>query len=327
MSIKQSVLELFEENENVYLSGEEIAKKLFVSRNAVWKAVRDLKEDGYDISAVTNKGYCMNSNSGILSKQSVEKNLDKSRFDVNVYKVVDSTNTLAKELAEKGAKEGTVVIAEEQTAGKGRMGRIFYSPKGTGLYMSIVLRPGIRADEAVCITAMAAVCVAESIESVCDNKAEIKWVNDVYCNRKKVCGILTQGAVNFESGFFDYAIVGIGINVAEPPEGFPESISDIAGAVFKSINLKSDIKSVLAAEILNRFILYYDSFDKKTFLDEYKRRSFLIGEDILVVRANEMIPAKAVQITDNCGLVVEYENKTSEILTSGEVSIKIGRNK
>ena len=325
MEIKQSVLEIFENNPNTYLSGESMAKKLYVSRNAIWKAVNELKKDGYDISAVTNKGYCMNSNSGILSRQSIEKYAGRTDYDINVYKTLDSTNDTAKEAAEKGAKEWTVIIAEEQKAGKGRLGRHFCSPSGTGLYMSIVLKPTLPAAKAVFITAAAAVATAEAIESVSGRKAQIKWVNDIYCDMKKICGILTQGVVNMETGFFDYAILGIGVNVFRPEGGFPKEIEDIADAVFYEKAGNEDARSRIAAEILNRFAEYYRHIEEKTFVDEYRRRSFILGHDINVIKPNKTIPAVAKDISDDCGRVVEYEDKSTETLSSGEVSIKIKR--
>lgn len=322
MDIKQSLLEFFENNPNEYLSGEALAKKLYVSRNAVWKAVRELKEEGYDIVAVTNKGYCMNSNSGILSKQSIEKYINVPNYDVNVYKIVESTNTTAKEAASKGAPEGTVIVAEEQNGGKGRLGRSFFSPKGTGIYVSIVLRPNISAQEALFITAAAAVAVAQAIESVADCDAKIKWVNDIYCNGKKVCGILTEGAVNMETGFFDYAVVGMGVNVVEPEGGFSADIANVAGTIMKREESKPDVKSRLIGEIVNRFDHYYKNLDSREFITEYKNRSFLIGRNVYVIKPDKKILAKAVSLDDDCRLVVEYEDGSREALSTGEVSVK-----
>lgn len=326
MDIKQSILEMFENNPNTFLSGESIANKLYVSRNAVWKAVKELKARGYDITAVTNKGYCMNSNSGILSGQGINKYTHTTYPNIFVHKIIDSTNTAAKNLAEKGAPEWTVIISEEQTSGKGRVNRPFYSPKGTGLYMSIILRPKFAAEKAVFITAAAAVAVARATEYVSEKKAMIKWVNDIYCNSKKVCGILTQGAVNMETGAFDYAVLGIGINVFRPDGGFPPEIENIAGYVLENKNVFPDAANRIAAEILNLFSEYYKDIEHKTFVDEYRARSFITRKHIYVIKPGITLPAEALEIDDNCGLKVRYNDGSIETLSSGEVSTKITEN-
>ncbi len=203
MAVKDEVLRLLEENRDEFLSGEALALCLGVSRAAVWKAVRSLRKGGYAILAVTNRGYKLSGEDDVLSPSEIERHYTgEIPLKISIHKCVDSTNTLARQAASNGASEGTVVIAGEQTAGKGRLGRSFFSPGDTGLYMSVVLRPKISAEKAVTVTAAAAVAAAEAIEILSDRQAVIKWVNDVFVDGRKVCGILTEASLGMELGFF-----------------------------------------------------------------------------------------------------------------------------
>ncbi len=322
MSVKDEVLKQLEENKGSYVSGAELASTLNVSRNAIWKAIKTLEKSGYNINAVTNKGYCLNEDSDILSSQSISKYTSYD-FDVRVYDSVTSTNTLLKELAEKDACEGTVIVAKEQTLGRGRMGKKFYSPAGTGIYLSILLRPDIPAEKALFLTTSAAVATARAIEDVCDKQADIKWVNDIYIEDKKVCGILTEANFNIETGKLDYAIVGIGINVCFPKGGFPQDINNIATAIFDNETDSVNKQSILIAHLLNYFMDYYNDFDSKKYVKEYIDRSMLLNRDISIIKANETINARAIDIDSNCRLKVQLEDGTTKWLNSGEVSIRI----
>lgn len=326
MSVKDKTLSVLENNKGDYISGAELAKKLSVSRNAIWKAIKSLQNEGYNIYAVTNKGYCLSTDTDILSSQSISKYLNKynNNFNINVYKTINSTNSAVKELAINSAKEGTVIISEEQTEGRGRFGRKFHSPKGTGIYMSILLRPQMHASKAFLITAATAVAVAEAIETVSDKKAKIKWVNDIYCDNKKVCGILTEASFDFESGITDYAVLGIGINVKTPKEGFSEEIKDIATAIFEYEDSPStDIRSKLIAEILERFWDYYKHIEDKSFLKAYKTRSLLINNEVNIISNKSSEKASVLEIDDECRLKVKMEDGSIRFLSSGEVSIRM----
>ena len=194
MTTREQLLELLENSRGTYFSGEEIARILRVSRAAVWKAVKALRQEGYAIDAVTNKGYCLSPETDILSAQGVGKYLkgEYRELEVQVLPTVPSTNALVRERANQGCPEGLTVIANTQTAGRGRMGRSFFSPPETGLYLSLLLRPTrYEPRQAVRLTAVAAVAMCEAIEAVSGREAGIKWVNDVYVQGKKVCGILT----------------------------------------------------------------------------------------------------------------------------------------
>lgn len=324
MGTKDQLLMLFENNKGVFFSGEEIAEKLSISRTAVWKSVQSLRREGYHIEAVRNKGYCLSVETDILSVQGVQKYLEPicKNMELNVLGSVDSTNTFARERAVNGAPDGYTVIANTQTCGRGRRGRNFYSPADTGVYMSLVLRPHhYLAQQAVRLTTMAAVAVCEAIEAVSGEKAEIKWVNDIFVRGKKVCGILTEASFGMEDGFLEYAILGIGINVSVPVDGFPDEIKDIAGAVFEKS--KNDGKNHLAAEFLNRFMNYYLSAEKMDYVENYRNRSMAIGKEIQVISASDTKKAIAVDIDQDCRLMVEYEDGRRECLSSGEISIKV----
>ena len=215
MTVQDHLRTLLESNKNVFLSGEEIARRLGVSRNAVWKAIKALQAGGYPIQAVPNRGYCLAASSDVLSESGIRQYLtpEAQSLDLRVYDSVDSTNLVLRKLANEGAAEGTVVIAAEQSGGRGRKGRNFYSPQGTGVYVSLLLKPQIAPDDATLITTTAAVAVCDAVEALSGEPATIKWVNDVFMRGKKICGILTEGSFDMESGQFEYAILGTGINV------------------------------------------------------------------------------------------------------------------
>lgn len=322
MELKQQVLKILEENRGTSVNGSKLANELFVTRSSIWKAVKSLQKDGYRIEAVTNKGYCLLSKNDIVSAESIAPYLKGAAVDfaLDVRQTVTSTNTVAKELAAKGAKEGTVVIAIEQTEGRGRMGRSFYSPNTSGIYFTLILRPKLNLEDSLLITTATAVAVAKAIDSIAKVKASIKWVNDIFVGEKKVCGILTEASLNFESGRLEYAVVGIGINIGT--KDFPEEIKQIAGSIFENKPDNSPVTSMLVAEVLNNMADCMNSLTDKKYLEEYRKRSFLIGKSILVLKGKEVIPAKAITIDEKARLVVEYDDHTIEALISGEVSVR-----
>lgn len=322
MEIKHEVLKLFEENRGKTINGAKLAEELKVTRSAVWKAVKTLQKDGYRIEAVTNKGYRLLEENDIVSKESITPFLkgEAINFELDVRQTVTSTNTIAKEFAASGAKEGTIIIAREQTEGRGRMGRTFYSPNASGVYFTIILRPKVSLEDSLLITTASAVAVAKAIETIAGVPASIKWVNDIFVGEKKVCGILTEASLNFESGSLEYAVVGIGINIAT--KDFPDEISHSAGSVFRDKPGDTPVTSILVAEVLNNLANCLDNLTDKQYLEEYKNRSFLIGKDILVLKGANSTPAKAITIDDKARLVVEYEDGSREALISGEVSVR-----
>ena len=250
----------------------------------------------------------------------IEKYLNQ-KFKISIFDVLESTNITAKESAQNGAAEGTVIIAKEQTAGKGRLSRTFFSPNG-GLYMSIILRPTISSEKTTFITAAAAVAVCRAIKTVTGVDTGIKWVNDIYLNGKKVCGILTSGAINSEKKNLDYAILGIGLNIDPPKGGFNKEIKNIATSLFKE-NCDEDTKARLTAEILNEFFDLYKNIENRTFLKEYRERSVIIGKTVFCANSGGEFPVKVESIDDNARLIVTTVCGERLILNSGEVRIKI----
>ena len=237
---------------------------------------------------------------------------------VRVFDSIDSTNTAAKAMAANNSAHGEVVIARLQTKGRGRLGRSFCSPEG-GLYMSIILRPTIRGEDALKLTAVAAVAVAEAIEKHTSHKALIKWVNDVYIGGKKVCGILTEASLKQDGGI-EYAVLGLGVNLYTPRGGFAEEIADIATALDKD-NLD---ENELAADIINLFMEYYHDLDNVDILNKYRARQMLVGKKVSVIRFDgEKRDAVAVGVDDDCHMVVEYDDGRQEAVFSGEVSLRI----
>ncbi len=232
---------------------------------------------------------------------------------------INSTNDEMKKRALQGEKEITLLIAESQTKGKGSKGRSFFSPENTGCYMSFLLRPGYTAEECTLLTTMASAATAESIEKVSGQKAQIKWVNDIYIERRKVAGILTEASIAKGGKLLDYAVVGIGINIAPPQGGFPEEIKNIAAAVSSE---NPEIKNHLIGEVINRFIYYYHSLPEKEYLSEYRKRLFFIGEEITVIEADKTYIAEALDIDDMCHLIVKTETGEKKALFGGEISIK-----
>lgn len=324
MTVKEKVLAFLLEAEGKSLSGQEIAEALGVTRSAVWKAIRGLQKDGYQIEGVTNKGYRLLAESDKLSAAAIQSNFkeEKTKFLIQIYEELPSTNQKLKELADKGAKEGTVVLAECQKEGKGQKGRAFYSPPKTGLYMSILLRPCMEQSKAMLFTAAAAAAAALSIEEVVGVKTQIKWVNDILIEGKKVCGILTEGSMSMESGEMDCLVVGVGINVYKPKEEFPWELKDTASAICKEAG--QNVRNILAAKVLERFWRYYQDLDEKKFYEDYKERLVVLGKEILICKKDGQMRAKAVNLDDTCGLVVEREDGIKETLRGGEVRIVQG---
>ncbi|MDO5562850.1 MAG: biotin--[acetyl-CoA-carboxylase] ligase [Synergistaceae bacterium] len=323
MATKEKLLELFESNKGVYFSGEDIARALGISRAAVWKAVKALQGEGYSIDAVTNKGYCLSTNTDIISPQGIKKYLygKCADIDVEVVQCAASTNALVREKANAGAPEGCVVVANEQSAGRGRLGRTFYSPSGAGIYMSLLLRPNnYPAQLAARVTTIAAVAMCEAIEAVSDEEAQIKWINDIFIRGKKVCGILTEASFGLENSMLEYAVLGLGINVYKPAGGFPKELAHVAGAIFDA--QRDDMKNRLAAEFLNRFMAYYAELGKTDYVKKYRSRCFVIGRHVKVVSGSQTKNALVLGIDDECRLLVRYDDGSEESIFSGEISIR-----
>lgn len=328
-NIKENIISILESNKGLFISGEKIANDLKVSRTAIWKAIKSLKNDGYNIHSVSNKGYALSKETDILSSKVIKNNMLKysDKFNFIIHKTVASTNIIARELAINGAESGTVVIAEEQTSGYGRNGKSFFSPYGTGIYMSIILN--LKKEKKIFnssfITTAAAMAVSKSIEEISNENTQIKWVNDVFINGKKVCGILTEGAFSFEDGKLDYAVIGIGVNVNFPKNGFPKELNNIAASINSknnaNSNTKSDIRNILVAKILENLYDYY--FNDVNFYEEYKKRSFLIGKKVSININNKEHIVKVLDIDKTFALVAEFQDGKIDKIVSGSINKRL----
>ena len=330
MRTEDRVLALLEESKGKAISGERMAEVLEISRAAVWKHIKALKEKGYEISSVSNRGYELVNGIDVFSTKSVmdclydKKNgyKGKIRIEAEVRDEVTSTNALLKDMAAKGALEGRVLIAKRQTEGRGRLGRNFFSPKN-GIYLSILLRPDMDFREAMLLTTIAAVAVVEAVREVTGRDTGIKWVNDVNLEGRKICGILTEAVTDVESGRLSYAVVGIGVNITKPSEdAFPDELKDIAGFVYDDEEPPKGVMSRLSAAIVKNYFKYYEKLPEHRFMESYKKYQILINKDIFVITPEGKKKARAYGVDDEARLLVEYEEGGSEALFTGEVSVR-----
>lgn len=244
----------------------------------------------------------------------------KNKLNITVRKCTESTNNDVKALARNGEAEGQVVVACTQTAGKGRLGRRFYSPQGTGVYMSVLLRPFLKPEDATLITTAAAVSVCKALNEIGIDGCGIKWVNDIYIDGRKVCGILAEAGLGAGERI-DYAVLGVGLNMYAPDKGFPDDIKDIAGAVFSE--RRENLRNEFVGNFLNSFFGFYNSLTDRRHIEEYKKLCFLYGCEVDVINGADVRRAIVQGLDDGCGLMVEYDNGETAVLTSGEVSLKV----
>ncbi len=258
------------------------------------------------------------SNYNILTKADILKHLKTENLDISVFESVTSTNKILKEMAVKNAKEGTVIVALSQTNGHGRYDRKFYSDFG-GIYLSILLRPKLLNFNTTLLTSAMAVAVSNAIDEVSKKHTQIKWVNDILLNNKKVCGILCEGGFCGNDGFF---VVGIGINACPAENGLDDQIKDIADTIFDTYS--TDVLATLCARVIDNLFYEYKSLSNRDFLKTYRQKSAVLGKEITVLSQGKNIgTAKAVEIDDECRLLVEFENGEKRKLITDEISIKI----
>lgn len=324
MSVKNEVLKLLEGNRDRDLSGQDMAVQLGVTRAAIWKAVRSLKEEGYHVDAANNRGYRLLADSDVLSEEGIRLHLTEpyNNREIVICKCVDSTNMEVKRLALEGAGEGLVVLAEEQTAGRGRRGRSFFSPSGTGIYMSVLFRPTPeKSHDVVLITTAASVAVCRAIRRVLGVEPTIKWVNDVYLGDRKICGILTEAVSDFESGRIDTVVVGIGINYHVPEVGLPEELKETVGFVCPE-NGKIP-RNTLAASVIQELYELYEGLSDKTYMEDYRKWSNVLGREVRFTSGTEWEYGMAVDIDEDGGLIVEMKDGTKQVLRTGEITLRV----
>ncbi|MBE6875189.1 MAG: biotin--[acetyl-CoA-carboxylase] ligase [Ruminococcus sp.] len=314
MSLKEKILTELILSKGEYCSGGQLAEKFGVSRTAIWKAIDQLKAQGCEIDAITNKGYLLKKIPDIYNQTYMQMLLEGTNWQVQHYEELDSTNRLAKELASQGAPDGTVVTADVQTAGRGRMGKSFHSPTG-GLYMSVVIHPDLQLSAMMSITACTATAVHEALKKF-GIETQIKWVNDLFLNHKKICGILSEGSFNAEMLKMDYLIIGIGINLhPDPhlPEELKPIVTDIETETGKHIN-----KCELTAEILKQMRKYFLEIFDRTYLEVYTENSCTLGHR---VRTDTGLEGIAESFTEEAGLCIRLDDGAEMLLNTGSAQI------
>ncbi len=320
--MKEEILRLLRSADG-YISGQELCNRFGVSRTAVWKAINQLKEAGYEIEAQQNKGYRLMAAPDLMTEAEIKSlmHTDWVAKEVLYFDTIDSTNTKAQELAEKGYPSGTLVVADKQDSGKGRRGRSWVSPSGTGIFMTLMIKPDINPNNASMLTLVAALAVAKAITSVTGEEAMIKWPNDIVVNSKKVCGILTE--MNAQFDYINHIVVGIGINVHN--ESFPEEISQMASSLMIEAGGKRFHRAQIIAETMSYFERYYDTFlktqDLSALVREYDELLVNRNKSVRVLDPKEPFDGKAMGITPKGELIVDtWESR--KLVSSGEVSVR-----
>jgi BirA family biotin operon repressor/biotin-[acetyl-CoA-carboxylase] ligase len=325
---KQTVLALLRANSGAFLSGEQVSGQLGLSRTAVWKAVDALRREGFEIEARTGLGYRLVSAPDLLTEEAIRTCLGPTVTvgrELCCFDEIDSTNTYAKKLALSGAPDGTVVVADCQTAGRGRMDRRFQSPKGKGIYLSVLLRPSLPPERLMVVTALAGVAVCQAVEQVCGLKPGLKWPNDPVLGGKKLCGILTEMGMEGESGRLQYLIPGIGLNVAQQPEDFSPDVAEIATSLLQVTGAPVSRAALAAAEIeaLDRVYTALQAGDLSDYLAAYRRDCVNLGRTVqLIAPDGSRETVTAVGIDEDFGLMVRDAAGRVRTVRSGEVSVR-----
>lgn len=322
--MKDKILKILKDSKDEFISGQEISEQLNVSRTAIWKYINTLKEEGYEIESVSRKGHMLLSTPDILNYEEIHKYLKTEYMGREIYyfDTLDSTNLKAKELAANGQKEGTVIIAEEQTSGRGRLGRSWTSPNKKGIWMSIILTPEIEPTDAAKVTQVAAAAVWKGINEI-GIKTQIKWPNDIVLNGKKVCGILTE--MSGELNRLNYLVVGIGINANISKEDFPEEIKSLATSL-KIENNKEIKRKELIGRILNNFeelykeLIHHNRIDKS--IKICTENSVIIGKNVRLILKGTEEEVKAIGISKEGELIVQDKAGNISNIISGEISVR-----
>lgn len=321
MTTKSQVLSLLLQKSGNYISGEEMATQLSLSRNAIWKAINELKKDGHTIVSTKHKGYLYET-SDILSAEEIQLELTTPTPTLNITILDQSDSTMkdAKIAALNGQPNNTLIIANMQNNSRGRFGRSFFSKKDAGIYMSMLLRPNKKLEELAQYTVIMAVAVSKVIDDLAHIHTKIKWVNDIYINDKKVCGILSEALTEFESGQISSIVIGVGINYSLPQKEFPEELQKTATSLFP--NEKPLInRNKIIAQIWNTFYELTTS-PSDDYLDYYRKKSLVLGKKVSFVQSGTTYEGLATAITNRGELIVALTDGSEKILSSGEISLK-----
>ncbi len=322
--VREKIIDLLRKNINKHISGQEISRQMSISRTAVWKHIQQLKQSGYDIEAVYKKGYILNSIPDLLLPAEIRANLQTKWLgqEIVYQKDVQSTNTIAKQKAFDGCKHGTIIVSEQQLAGKGRLSRGWFSPTAQGIWFSVVLRPPLLPQEAPKFTLLVALALARVFEQQLELKVGIKWPNDIIYKGKKIVGILTEMNAAMEG--INYIVIGIGINVNIKKSILPDDIKDKAASLSDFTDEPID-RSKLLCDILKEFEFLYDKVIAEGFdfvLKQWRDYCITIGKNVKVIAPGESFQALAVDIDDNGALIVQKEDKSRCTVLAGDVSIR-----
>lgn len=313
LTTKEKVLTRLKAAEEI-LSGEALAQELGVSRTAIWKAIKELEKKGYQIQHLAN-GYRYQP-SDILDAKEIQEHINQA-VDVTVLETSDSTMKDAQLAVMEGKKSPLLIVADMQKAPRGRFNRPFFAAKQQGIYMSLLLEPEEQLQELPQYTILMAVAVAEAIDELLGVESQIKWVNDIYLNHKKVVGILSEAMTDVETNSLKYIIIGMGINFSIPQENYPEELREKATSLF-SDGKATTTRNQLIINIWNRF---FDLLaEQTTYLDSYRKKSFVLGKKITFKRKDQLYLGTAVAITDIGELVVDLGDE-KVTLSSGEISL------
>lgn len=328
MGSRDTVLSLLRE-EDGFLSGQELSRRLGLSRAAVWKAVDALRGAGYEIEARTGLGYRLRAAPDAMTEPEIRSFLGRTAIvgrRLCCFDELDSTNNCAKTLAQSGAPDGTAVTADSQTAGRGRMDRSFQSPRGQGIYLSVLLRPPLPPDRLPPVTALAGVSVCAAVERVCGVRPGLKWPNDPVLEGKKLCGILTEMSLEAETGRVQSLVLGIGVNVGQGPEDFSPEIREAATSLRQVLGRPVSRPQLTAAllEELDRAYAALLAGDLSEYLAAYRRRCVNLGKTVRLIPfgGGEGETARAVDIDEAFSLVVRGEDGRERTVRSGEVSVR-----
>ena len=321
---KNKIIEILQKSNGEFVSGERLAKESGVSRSAVWKVINLLKKDGYLVEGVTNKGYRLQNAGGVLCQHAITRLLSQTPLKkVEVVKEISSTSKRLKEMAESGCESDYLLIANMQTDGVGRYGRKFYSPKESGIYFSLLLRPDKDVKVLTNVTVAMAVAVAQATEEIVGESCQIKWVNDILMSDKKVCGILTEGSINIETLSMNFLIVGVGINLYSPDGGFAEEIKHIAGSITKD---KQIDKNLYLSQIIKNFYALFDNLEGESLYESYRRRLAFVGCEVDILKNGEKVNSGVILgVERDYNLIVRLFDGNIQKLDSGEISVKVAR--
>lgn len=324
MSIQEMIIEKLKSNQDAWISGESLSHELGVSRTTVSNYMQQLLTDGYEIEKSTKKGYRLTELPDLLNADLIKKDLKTTTFgqqDIYYFKEIDSTNTKAKQLATDSAAEGTLVISETQTGGRGRKNRNWFSKPHKNIHLSLILRPQIAPSEAPALTLMTAVALSEAITELTDIDIKIKWPNDLLVNKLKLAGILTELSTDMDS--IDYVVIGIGLNVNINHAEFPEELSQIATSILAETDEKL-VRVNILQNFLRLFEKYYNIFIKdgtEKILKRWKELSNVIGRDIEIEMIDKTVKGKVIDIDEQGVLVIEDKSGQRQNIFSGDLRI------